>query len=168
MLNWIVRNTTVWSLNCVNRLLELLVVHSKTKNHLTVQRRALVHLRMLSTKFVYKSHIYLIYVYKEDLALYNLQWLICHKTKQINWNLYTIFPHRLYCCCQCINSFISLHIKCTCCSYYFHHSWRELSVGKHLRLLNTGNNVMTLKTNMAICLFSFLLYNHLVHLGTEQ
>ena len=26
-------------------------------------------------------HIYLIYLYKEDLALNNLQWLICHKTK---------------------------------------------------------------------------------------
>ena len=25
--------------------------------------------------------IYLIYMYKEDLALNNLQWLICHKTK---------------------------------------------------------------------------------------
>ena len=25
--------------------------------------------------------IYLIYVYKEDLALNNLQWLICHKTQ---------------------------------------------------------------------------------------
>ena len=26
--------------------------------------------------------IYLIYTYKEDLALNNLQWLMCHKTKQ--------------------------------------------------------------------------------------
>ena len=25
--------------------------------------------------------IYLIYMYKQDLALNNLQWLICHKTK---------------------------------------------------------------------------------------
>ena len=25
--------------------------------------------------------IYLIYVYKKDLALNNIQWLICHKTK---------------------------------------------------------------------------------------
>ena len=25
--------------------------------------------------------IYLIYMYKKDLALNNLQWLICHKTK---------------------------------------------------------------------------------------
>ena len=28
------------------------------------------------------NHIYLIYMYKEDLALDNLQWLICHKTKR--------------------------------------------------------------------------------------
>ena len=26
------------------------------------------------------NHIYLAYTYKEDLALNNLQWLICHKT----------------------------------------------------------------------------------------
>ena len=33
----------------------------------------------------HKTHpnqiIYLIYMYKEDLALNNLQWLICHKTQ---------------------------------------------------------------------------------------
>ncbi len=28
------------------------------------------------------NHIYLIYMYKEDLVLSNLQWLICHKTKR--------------------------------------------------------------------------------------
>ena len=27
------------------------------------------------------NHIYLIYMYKEDLALNNLQWLICYKTQ---------------------------------------------------------------------------------------
>ena len=27
------------------------------------------------------NHIYLIYMYKEDLALNNPQWLICHKIK---------------------------------------------------------------------------------------
>ena len=26
-------------------------------------------------------YIYIVYMYKEDLALNNLQWLICHKTK---------------------------------------------------------------------------------------
>ena len=27
------------------------------------------------------NYIYLIYMYKEDLTLNNLQWLICHKTQ---------------------------------------------------------------------------------------
>ena len=27
------------------------------------------------------NHIYLIYMYKQDLALNNLQWLICHETQ---------------------------------------------------------------------------------------
>ena len=35
---------------------------------------------MLSTKYVYKSFIYT-YIYKEELALDNLDWLICHETK---------------------------------------------------------------------------------------
>ena len=30
---------------------------------------------------MFTNHIYLIYMYKEDLALNNLQWLICHKTQ---------------------------------------------------------------------------------------
>ena len=30
------------------------------------------------------NHIYLIYIYKDDLALNNLQWLICHKNNQTN------------------------------------------------------------------------------------
>ena len=29
------------------------------------------------------NRTYLIHAYKEDLALNNLQWLICHKTQQI-------------------------------------------------------------------------------------
>ena len=33
------------------------------------------------------SYIYLIYMYKEDLALNNQKWLICHKT-QTNQILY--------------------------------------------------------------------------------
>ena len=36
---------------------------------------------MLSTKSVYKSYIYLIYIYKLDLDLNNLQCLIYHKTQ---------------------------------------------------------------------------------------
>ena len=36
-------------------------------------------LKMLFTKCL--EIIYLIYMYKKDLALNNRQWLICHKTK---------------------------------------------------------------------------------------
>ena len=32
------------------------------------------------------NHIHLKYMYKPDLALNNLQWLICHKTKPNCWN----------------------------------------------------------------------------------
>ena len=46
-----------------------------------MQKRALVCLRILSIKCVYKSYIYLIYMYEQDMALNNLQWLICHKTE---------------------------------------------------------------------------------------
>ena len=35
----------------------------------------------VSKKYVYKSYKYSMYMYKEDLALNNLQWLICYKTK---------------------------------------------------------------------------------------
>ena len=34
------------------------------------------------------NHMYLIYMYKEDLALNNLQWLTCHKSQQ-NQIIYT-------------------------------------------------------------------------------
>ena len=32
---------------------------------------------------MFTNHIYLIYMYKEDLTLNNLQWLMCHKTQTI-------------------------------------------------------------------------------------
>ena len=41
------------------------------------------------------NHIYLIYMYKEDLTLNNLQRLICHKTKpNKNLNLTLLFVIR--------------------------------------------------------------------------
>ena len=44
--------------------------------------------------------IYLIYMYKKDLVLNNLQWLICHKTKpnqtKPNENLLFIIYKQLY------------------------------------------------------------------------
>ena len=63
---------------------KLWLLYSNTWNHLTVcKKRAQARLRMLSTKRFYKSYIriYLIYMYKPDSVLTNLQWLIFHKTK---------------------------------------------------------------------------------------
>ena len=37
---------------------------------------------------MFRNHIYIIYMYKEDLALNNLQWLICHKSKSYLVYLY--------------------------------------------------------------------------------
>ena len=42
---------------------------------------------------VFTYHIYLIYMYKDDLALNNLQWLICHKN-QPNQIIYLIYMYK--------------------------------------------------------------------------
>ena len=63
--------------------IELFLLDRNTWNNLTVSEK------MNSGSFkrvIYKmclqiTYIYLIYMYKEDLALNNLQWLICHKTQ---------------------------------------------------------------------------------------
>ena len=34
--------------------------------------------------FVYKSYVFNMNMYKQDLAVYNQQWLICHKTQPTN------------------------------------------------------------------------------------
>ena len=57
-------------------MIELLVIHSNTKNHLTL------------LTYVYKSFIS--FMYKPDLALNNQQWLMCQKTKKIKPILLTI------------------------------------------------------------------------------
>ena len=36
---------------------------------------------------VFTNHLYLIYMYKEDLSLDNLQWLVGHKTKPNQTNI---------------------------------------------------------------------------------
>ena len=55
---------------------KLLVLHSNTWNHLTMRKKWVqIHLGMPL------QIISLIYMYKEDLALNNLQWLICDKTQ---------------------------------------------------------------------------------------
>ena len=62
--------------------------YNNTRNHLTVYKtKAQTRLRILSTKCFKKSYIYLTYLYEMNLALNNLQWLICHKT-QTNKILY--------------------------------------------------------------------------------
>ena len=62
MLNWTVRNRTVWSFN-----------YEYLQN-------------------LFTSHIYLIYMYKQDLTLNNLQWLLCHQPKpnQIIWPIFLL------------------------------------------------------------------------------
>ena len=63
-------------------------------NHLFVWKR------MSSGPFknvIYKTCleiIYLIYIYKKDLALNNLQWLICHKTKPKQKSVLTVLNVR--------------------------------------------------------------------------
>ena len=59
---------------------KLLLLHKNTWNHLTMRKKwTHTHLKMLSVKCLFK--FYLIYMYKEDLALSNLQGFICHKTQ---------------------------------------------------------------------------------------
>ena len=49
---------------------------------------ALNNLQWLICHKTKPNYVYLIYMYKEDLALNNLQWLICHKN-QTNLSLLT-------------------------------------------------------------------------------
>ena len=63
---------------CLN---ELLLIHSNTQNNSTVCKRMRLGLFKNVINKMCLQIIYLIYTYKEDLVLNNLQWLICHKTK---------------------------------------------------------------------------------------
>ena len=60
-----------------------------------------------TTKFyqqnLFTNHIYLIYTYKKDLALNNLKWLICHKTKP-NWTKPNQFT-----CLQIVYTYIHIN-----------------------------------------------------------
>ena len=40
--------------------------------------------KMLPTNYSFRNHIYLIYLYEQDLTINNLQELICHKTHPTN------------------------------------------------------------------------------------
>ena len=49
--------------------------------YMYIKNLALNNLQWLICHKTKPNHIYLIYMYKKDLALNNLQWLICHITK---------------------------------------------------------------------------------------
>ena len=73
MLNWIVWNRTGFTFNCA------FVLDRNKWNYLTMWKIwAKVRLKI----FV----IYIIYMYKNDLGLNNLEWLKCHKTKSNQTN----------------------------------------------------------------------------------
>ena len=74
----------------------------------------------LSTKCL--EIIYLIYMYKKDLALNNLQWLICHNTQPNHWYKYLPNPSAWAGCNKGQFSFSSIgchtKVKNTCLLYY--------------------------------------------------
>ena len=58
------------------------MIHSNTWNNLTVCKRISFSSFKNICQNVLTNHIYIyIYIYREYLALNNLEWLICHKTK---------------------------------------------------------------------------------------
>ena len=72
--------------------IKLLRLHYNTWNHLTVCKK-MSSGSFKNIKKMCLQIIYLIYMYKEDLALNNLQWLICHKT-QTNQIIYLIYMYK--------------------------------------------------------------------------
>ena len=57
---------------------------------------ALNNLKWLICHKTQPNHIYLIYMYKEDLVLNDLQWLICHKTQLLHFILAKQTTHYIY------------------------------------------------------------------------
>ena len=51
-------------------------------------------LQIIFNVYVYKS--YLIYMYKQDLALNDLQWLICHKTQPNQTNFHSFVGFQVF------------------------------------------------------------------------
>ena len=75
---------TPWPTNTVCKKMtdvKLLPLPSKTGNCLTLCKKDFRYVMKFYLQNVFKNHIYLVNMYKEDLALNNLQWLICHKTQ---------------------------------------------------------------------------------------
>ena len=68
-------------------IVDLIYCVNKTSAYLIVLNK----LRLIKKCYqpnVFTNHIYLIYMYKEDLTLDNLQWLICHQTKPYIFDIY--------------------------------------------------------------------------------
>ena len=63
--------------------IKFIVLDSNTWNHLTGYKWFLAYLKMLSTNYLFTNHIF--NIYKEDMALNNLQGLICHKKNNQPW-----------------------------------------------------------------------------------
>ena len=62
-------------------LIELLMIYWNTWNYLTVYKEKWAQAFKNVINKMCLQILYLIYRYKEGLALNNLQWLICHKTQ---------------------------------------------------------------------------------------
>ena len=60
---------------------KLLLLHSNSWNHLTLCKEISTGSFKNVINKMFTTHMYLIYMYKEDMALNNLQCLICHKTQ---------------------------------------------------------------------------------------
>ena len=59
-----------------------------------------------------QNPIYLIYIYKEDLSLNNLQWLICHKTQltDLTYTMRFNLQHKqVFLCCHILSHIKLLH-----------------------------------------------------------
>ena len=67
---------------------------------------------------MFTNHIYLIYTYKEDLALNNLQWLIRYKPKQ-KPNQVKIIEYYNH---------VSKQIKALCLMFYVCFSFEQISI----------------------------------------
>ena len=60
------------------------VIYQYLKSFICVQKNNLRLIQNCYQQNVFTNYIYSIYLYKEDLALNNLQWLICHEIQTNN------------------------------------------------------------------------------------
>ena len=67
-----------------NDNVKLLLLHCKTENQLTVGKKMSSDLFKNVMNKMCLQIIYLVCMDKHDLALNNLEWLICHKTQPTN------------------------------------------------------------------------------------